>query len=76
MSEQTEPTHEAQKSLVQNKLLVWQNTLYDAQLDAQVAKLTEDNAMLEAAQRRIKQAIQAVELMKELQEKLNATESG
>ena len=53
------------KSIITDKLKIWKNTVYDAGLDAKVAAFTEDERLLQAAQKRLKSAIKAVEFLEE-----------
>ena len=66
-------TLEVKKQLVQQRLQMWQNTVYEAHLDAKVAKVTEDEQLLKASQDRAKKALQAVTLMKQILEELNGS---
>ena len=68
-----EITLEVKKQLVQQRLQMWQNTVYEAHLDAKVAKVTEDEQLLKASQDRAKKALQAVTLMKQVLEELNGS---
>ena len=49
--------------LLTKKLEMWQNTLYDAQLDAEIAKMLGDSPLSEQSQTRMKAALKAIELM-------------
>ena len=73
MDEVTEITLETKRQIVQQRLQVWQNTVYEAHLDARVAKITEDEQLLQAAQARAKKALQAVTLLKQILEELNGS---
>jgi hypothetical protein len=42
---------------------MWQNTLYDAQLDAEIAKMLGDEPLSEQSQARMKSALKAIELV-------------
>jgi len=53
------------KQMIAEKLKIWKNTVYDAGLDAKVATVTEDDRMLQAAQKRLKSAMKAVEFLEE-----------
>ena len=49
--------------IVNRKLQVWNNTLYDAGLDAQVAAVTKDPRQEKASQDRVKSALQAIDFL-------------
>lgn len=49
--------------LLTKKLEMWQNTLYDAQLDAEIAKMLGDEPLGEQSQARMKAALKAIELL-------------
>ena len=61
------------KQILTDKLKLWKNTVYDAGIDAQVAKVTADDRMLQGAQKRLKGALKAVAF---LEEELNKSQSG
>ena len=69
----TDVPPEVLKQLIANKILVWQNTIADAQLDAQVAQYIGDSRLSAEAAARLKQALQAVQY---LGEKLDALSKG
>lgn len=49
--------------LLTKKLEMWQNTLYDARLDAEIAKMLGDEPLSEQSQARMKSALKAIELV-------------
>ena len=71
--EKYEPSEEIIRQMVAEKLKIWKNTVYDAGLDAKVATITEDDRMLQGAQKRLKGALKAVAF---LEEELNKSQSG
>lgn len=60
---------EVQVQIIQQKIQIWRNTEYDAQLDAEVAQVLDDAQMKAAAVQRMKNAKKAVA---ELERKLGA----
>ena len=48
------------KQITANKILVWQNTIADAGLDAQVAQYIDDSRLSAEAAARLKQALKAI----------------
>jgi len=52
--------------IIRNKLQVWQNTLYDAQLDARIAEALDDMQSKERATRRMKEAHKAIDFLEML----------
>jgi hypothetical protein len=70
--EQYVPPKVVIKQMLLTKLELWKNTVYDAGLDAKVATVTEDDRMLQGAQKRLKSAMKAVEF---LEEELNKSQS-
>jgi len=59
------PPKEVIIQMLKEKLRIWNNTVYDAGLDAKVALCTEDKRMLSGAQMRLKNALKAVEFIEE-----------
>ena len=59
---------EIQAQIIQQKIQIWLNTEYDAQLDAEIAQVLDDAQMKAAAVQRMKNAKKAVA---ELTRKLN-----
>ena len=58
---------EVQAQIIQQKIQMWRNTEYDAQLDAEIAQVLDDAQMKAAAVQRMKNAKKAVaELEKKL----------
>ena len=62
---------ELKKRILTQKLNIWKGTIYDAGLDARVAGVTGNTSLQNASEKRVKEAIQAVELIKELIDELN-----
>jgi hypothetical protein len=60
----------ARKQLIENKITLWRNTIYDAELDARVADALGKEAASEQAQERMKEAMQAVELLEGMLDEL------
>jgi len=56
-------TDEARKSILAQKITVWQNTAYDAELDAKVARALEDTDGEAQAKARLKKGLQAIETL-------------
>jgi hypothetical protein len=52
--------------ILRNKLKLWKNTLYDAQLDARIAKVLEDERNEEQAAQRMKHAHKAIDFLSTL----------
>jgi len=61
------------KQILDKKLQLWKGTLYDAGLDAKVAAVVDNARLRTAAEKRVREAIQAIELIEGLQEELDAT---
>lgn len=61
---------EAQRMLIENKIQQWINSRYDAELDARVAAALDNKEMLKQAERRMKNALKAVDLLKEMLEEI------
>ena len=59
----TEITSERKEALIRQKNAMWQNTIFDAQLDAEIAEALSDEPGLEQAKERMKKAMTAVKLM-------------
>lgn len=51
---------EIRQQIISHKLSLWRNTYFDASLDATVAATLHDEQMAQAAQARMKQALQAI----------------
>lgn len=66
---------EVQRTLIQQKLTMWRNTVYDAQLDAKIAKALEDERGEQQARQRIKSALKAVELLEQMMNELARLEA-
>ncbi len=60
---------EVQAHIIQQKIQIWLNTEYDAQLDAEIAQVLSDDQMKAAAVLRMKNAKKAIA---ELTRKLSA----
>jgi hypothetical protein len=56
-------TDEARQSILAQKITVWQNTAYDAALDAKVAQALEDTDGEAQAKARLKKCLQAIEVL-------------
>jgi len=56
-------SNETKRVLLTQKLTLWQNTLYDAQLDTEIAKMLEDEQLATQSQARMKSALKAIELV-------------
>lgn len=50
-----------QQVILKNKLQLWQNTLYDAEVDVRLAKRLEDKQMEQTALERMKQSQKAID---------------
>ena len=61
--EEFEPPIPVQLAIISRKVAEWKNTIYDAKLDAKVALHTDDTRLLQAAQKRLKTALQSVEFL-------------
>lgn len=61
---------EAQRALIENKIQQWINSRYDAELDARVAAALDNKEMLKQAEQRMKNALKAVDLLKEMLEEI------
>ena len=58
---------EIQAQIIQQKIQIWRNTEYDAQLDAEIAQVLADDQMKAQAVLRMKNAKKAItELMRKL----------
>jgi len=62
---------EVQVQIIRQKIQIWRNTEYDAQLDAEIAQVLSDDQMLAAAVQRMKNAKKAIA---ELTRKLDGLE--
>ena len=51
------------KQMLEQKLQLWKNTIYDAEVDARVAQAIGDDQLLETAKRRLGQAIKATDVV-------------
>ena len=59
---------ETKRQIITNKLQLWSNTLYDAELDVKTGKRVGNVALVKQGERKVKEAIGAIEfLMKELE---------
>lgn len=56
---------ESKLAVLRVKLAEWKNTLYSAQLDHEVGRLTGDEAMMSSAQRMIKRAVAGIDLIED-----------
>jgi len=56
-------SNDTKRVLLTQKLELWQNTLYDAQLDTEIAKMLSDEPLSEQSQARMKSALKAIELL-------------
>jgi len=56
-----EITNDVKRVIVEQKLTLYKNTLYDAELDAKIALLLNDKE--DATKARIKQVLKAIELL-------------
>jgi len=54
---------ETKKVIINQKLMVYRNTLYDASLDVKIAKMLEDEAQEKAATARMKPLLTAIEFL-------------
>lgn len=57
---------EAQRAIIAQKLTLWQNTAFDAELDAKVAQVLGDEEMKALAARRLKDALKAQAVLTEM----------
>ena len=66
---------EAKKAIINQKLIMYRNTLYDISLDVKISRVLEDEAQEEAAQNRMKPLLTAIEFLEtELHEVENKPE--
>lgn len=56
---------ERKAGLIKNKILLWENTVYDAQLDAEIDEMLGDEQGLAQAKTRMKNALKAIGLLEE-----------
>ena len=56
--------NDTKRVLLTQKLEMWQNTLFDARLDTEIAKMLEDEQLAAQSQARMKSALKAIELLK------------
>ena len=54
---------ETKKVIINQKLVMYQNTLYDVSLDVKIAKVLKDEAQETAAMNRMKPLLTAIELL-------------
>ena len=57
---------EVKRGLLSGKLQLWRNTLYDAQLDIEVAKAIEDERLMQQSATRLKGALKAIDLLEKM----------
>lgn len=69
----TEITFQAQMQVVGQKLALWQNTLYSAELDARVAKAIDDDQMLAQAKTQMKRSLQVIDQLEKIRAELAAS---
>ena len=51
------------KAIIEQKLVMYRNTIYDVSLDIKIAKVIEDAAQKKAATARMKPLLKAIELL-------------
>lgn len=56
-----EVSKEVRLDLINQKLAIWNNTLYDAGEDAKVANIIENDNLKRAAEKRVREALKALE---------------
>ena len=66
MSEEGTLPRVVKLKLLQDKIQLWRNTLYDAELDAKVAVALEDERNKEHAEQRMKAALKALDVLGEI----------
>jgi len=67
-------SNETKCVLLTQKLTLWQNTLFDAQLDTEIAKMLEDEQLAKISQDRMKSALKAIELVNDKLSELGVEE--
>lgn len=65
-------TEKLKNRILAQKLELWQGTLYDAGLDAKVATVVDNKQLQQASEKRVKEAIQAIEYLTSLLEEPDA----
>ena len=60
-----EITQERKSALVEIKIALWENTVYDAQLDVEVAELLDDIPAVQQAKARMKNALKVVGFLRD-----------
>lgn len=71
MSDKTQVPDDLKCLLIAQKVQLWRNTIYDATLDAKIAKMLEDKRKVELAEKRIKDALKAIDLLESLWDEVN-----
>ncbi len=61
-----EPTLELKKTILREKIILWQNTYYSSQLDATVGKDIDDPSMVSQAKAQMKRCLRAVQILEEV----------
>lgn len=61
-------TPEVRLSLIEQKLRLWRNTAFDAELDVKVAKVIDDLPAQQAAAKRLKDCLKVVAELEEILE--------
>lgn len=62
------------RQLIQQKVSIWRNTLYDTSVDARLADLLKDEAGKQAAATRAEQAIRALDELERILAEIPAVE--
>ena len=71
-----ELSNEVRKAIIEQKLEQWKQNQFSLELDAKVAKVLDDEKMLERVKTQLKNAIGALQILQnELQELENAVQS-
>jgi hypothetical protein len=61
---------ERKLNILRRKLMQWENTLYDAELDLELATVLEDTALRSNAQERAKKSMRAIDALSSRLEEL------
>ena len=65
-----EITKETQLAIVDNKIQLYVNSRYDAEVDAKVADITDDENLKKSAQERVKKIIKALDALEKIKAEL------